>query len=133
MTSDLSLAKEWAAIFGNQVVSRPTERAAFALWEHGWINLPAYFGDTYAIPYWARKRVILDVVWLDQKQRTHQGAIGRVCIDCGERKPVTDFYRDVKSKAGRHHKCKACSRDYQREHYTSRRAVDPQHYARRLI
>ena len=44
---------------------------------------------------------------------THCGA--KLCTQCGESKPVEEFYRHPLTRDGRMHQCKSCKKAYQLE------------------
>jgi hypothetical protein len=37
----------------------------------------------------------------------------KTCIKCGESKPLSEFYKNIVNRDGKHHRCKKCMIDYQ--------------------
>lgn len=107
----LLCAKTWAGIMGSQSVQRPTELAAFDLWQFGYINLRAYFGNLIIPRYAAKKQLTMHTDELECPQRVHHDAVGFVCVDCGERKPASCYHRDSKMRTGYKSICKSCRRE----------------------
>lgn len=48
-------------------------------------------------------------------------AYAKTCCSCGQRKPLTDFYRDKGKADGRCSRCKACDREHTRRWNTEHR------------
>ena len=40
----------------------------------------------------------------------------KICTKCGKELPISDFYRNVKTKDGLHNYCKTCFNEYKRIH-----------------
>lgn len=118
-------AKEQSINFGSIGVSRPTERDACFLWRNGY--MPGYMvvQDTYwTLPSHLRETK-LDWSWVGKVPEPHPDAIGRVCIDCNERKPLTaDFWhKNPDGKRGWHSVCKCCRNAADRKRYKAKKAA----------
>lgn len=46
----------------------------------------------------------------------------KTCYNCGEEKPLTDFYRNKSRSDGRNAQCKVCHNEYRKKHYAKNRA-----------
>ncbi len=51
----------------------------------------------------------------------HREDFMKICGNCGDAKPLTEYYRDKSSSDGYASQCKECKRAYRREHYQKNR------------
>ena len=100
---------------------RPTEYWAMFHWRHGWFdeNRIAYTGNHDHDQYAAAP---IDFEY--EVKPTHPDAVGQVCIECRQRKPLSAdfFYRDRSYANGFKAQCVTCYKRARRERYARQAA-----------
>lgn len=49
----------------------------------------------------------------------------KICTKCGEKKPLTEFYKDATSKSGATYQCKKCAASYNKARYENLKLTNP--------
>jgi len=113
--SALEQAQWWALNMGYHSAKRPAEAAALKLWAVGYVNLRHYFGR-YGYLYHSLPARSRDSE-LEAEQQTHRRAFGRVCNQCGRRRPKNTHYFciDKRQKGGLKTICKICDKENRRK------------------